>query len=460
MGVNNNILVVVIVMLICIISIQIEEHHYFFEAHSLGLEPPRSNKKPIIHNPDLKIELVASGIELPTSMTFIDRNDLLVLEKEKGTVLRIINGTISEKPIIDLNVATGIDRGLLGVSFSKINDGNKYVFLYFTESRTKDGEDVTEGKDPLGNRLYRYELENNKLVHPKLLLDLPVSPNRHPGGQIQIGTDENVYVIIGDIDHYTKAQNNKTGQEPDGTGGILRITQNGEPVGNGILGDSFPLNLYYAYGIRNSFGIDFDPVTGKLWDTENGPDYGDEINLVEPGFNSGWNKVQGFWKPKGQDKGDRELQPDNLVDFNGKGKYSSPEFAWNFTVGPTALKFLTSDKLGKKYENDMFVGDFHYGNIYHFDLEKKRTGLLLEHSLSDKIGDDLGESEIIKFGAGFGGITDLVIGPDGYLYILSLLKGGHNCDSNEESCISYSSEKGAAIMRIVPTIANSENKIN
>ena len=61
-----------------------------------------------------------------------------------------------------------------------------------------------------------------------------------------------------------------------------------------IIGDEDPLNKYYAYGIRNSFGIDFDPVTGKLWDTENGPGYGDEINLVEPGFNSGWSKVQGI----------------------------------------------------------------------------------------------------------------------------------------------------------------------
>jgi aldose sugar dehydrogenase len=55
-----------------------------------------------------------------------------------------------------------------------------------------------------------------------------------------------------------------------------------------------PLNRYYAYGIRNSFGFDFDPITGNLWDTENGPGFGDEINFVEPGFNSGSKKVQGF----------------------------------------------------------------------------------------------------------------------------------------------------------------------
>jgi hypothetical protein len=54
-----------------------------------------------------------------------------------------------------------------------------------------------------------------------------------------------------------------------------------------ILGEEYPVNLYYAYGIRNSYGLDFDPVSGKLWETENGPQSGDKINLVEPGFNGG-----------------------------------------------------------------------------------------------------------------------------------------------------------------------------
>ena len=157
---------------------------------------------------------------------------------------------------------------------------------------------VPEGKPPLGNRLLRYELVNNKLVNAKLLLDLPATPGpHHNGGNIRIGPDQNLYVVIGDLEgHLTESQNIKNGPPPDRTSGILRITQDGKPVGNGILGNTFPLNLYYAYGIRNSFGMDFDPVTGKLWDTENGPGFGDEINLVEPGFNSGWRIVQGMWK--------------------------------------------------------------------------------------------------------------------------------------------------------------------
>jgi glucose/arabinose dehydrogenase len=94
--------------------------------------------------------------------------------------------------------------------------------------------------------------------------------------------------------------NVQNGWQPAGRGGILRTTQNGQAVGgigigDGILGKEDPLNRNYAYGIRNSFGTDFDPVTGKLWDVEKGPLFGDEINLVEPGFNSGWLKIQGIW---------------------------------------------------------------------------------------------------------------------------------------------------------------------
>ena len=156
----------------------------------------------------------------------------------------------------------------------------------------------------LANRLYRYELVDNKLVNPLLLLDLPANPGpRHNGGAITIGPDNNLYVPIGDVDGSFKEENTETetqnyndGVDPDGRSGILRITQDGQPVGEGILGDSIPLKLYYAYGIRNSFGLGFDPVTGKLWDTENGPGNSDEINLVEPGFNSGWQQVMGLAK--------------------------------------------------------------------------------------------------------------------------------------------------------------------
>ena len=85
------------------------------------------------------------------------------------------------------------------------------------------------------------------------------------------------------------------------------------------------MNLYYAYGIKNSFGIGFDPITENLWDTENGPSFGDEINLVEPGFNGGWSKIQGFWtvSETGEKMKMIKGEPSGLIDFGGKGKYTS-----------------------------------------------------------------------------------------------------------------------------------------
>jgi glucose/arabinose dehydrogenase len=362
------------------------------------------------------VELVSSdGLEFPTSMAFLGPDDILVLEKEKGTVQRIVNGKLLPTPVLTVDVATEVERCMCGIAVSKSDSGTVYVFLYFTEA---DGSDSSE---PIGNRLYRYEWVNDQLVNPILLLDLPATPGpRHNGGVVRIGPDNNVYVIIGDVDgHETLAQNQESGEEADGTSGILRITQDGKPVGSSILGDSYPLNLYYAYGIRNSFGFDFDPVTGNIWDTENGPGYGDEINLVEPGFNSGWLEITGM--SSNTDDFDPEV---DLVSFDGKGKYSDPEYEWTVTLGPTAVKFLNSDKLGAEYVNDVFVSDVVTGRIYHFDLNEDRTELVLEGPLADKVAEtrDTGIEDIV-FAEGFGGITDLEVGPDGYLYVVSLGHG-------------------------------------
>ena len=380
----------------------------------------------IAKDPNLKVELVAQGLKLPTSMAFLGPNDILVLEKESGTVQRIVNGKMLPQPLLQVPVSTTSERGMLGIAVAKHSNGvpTTYVFLYYT----KDGGG---GSQSLANVLYRYELVNDQLTNPKLLLNLPAlrGPN-HNGGKVVIGPDNNVYTVIGDLRaHRTQAQNVVNGPPADSTGGILRVTQDGQPVSNSPIGQqstasasASPLNLYYAYGIRNSFGIDFDPISKKLWDTENGPTFGDEINLVEAGFNSGWVQVQGIWTVQGSlKKGPVNANPSaNLVDFGGKGKYRAPEFIWTKPVAPTAIKFLNSAKLGSQYQNDMFVGDIKNGNLYHFKLNQDRTALVLNGTLSNKISNTPSDSQPIIFASGFDeGITDLQVGPDGYLYILA-----------------------------------------
>jgi aldose sugar dehydrogenase len=409
---------------------------YLHYAHGTQFEPVETGDPPVISDPNLKVETVIEGLEFPTTMAFLDVNDILVLEKNDGTVQRILDGNKQAEPVLDLDVANWAERGLLGIAVATNSTNNKtYVFLYFTKFiEGGDGEGTNDEKS-YGNSVYRYEFIDDKLVNPKPILDLSSEPGpAHNGGAITIGPDNNLYIPIGDVDGSfnpnrnvkTLAQNFVNATLLDGRAGILRVDLEGDPVNShGILGDEFPLNLYYAYGIRNSFGLDFDPVTGNLWDTENGPAFGDEINLVEPGFNSGWISTQGIWNVDADRQGQKTLNPDNLVTFDRGGNYSTPEFTWEESIGPTALKFLHSERpVYKQYENDMFVSDHKYGRIYHFGLNENRTELALKGPQLDKVAEksNTGIDDII-FGEHFGGITDLEIGPDGYLYVVSFDRG-------------------------------------
>src|SRR5215208_4410052 len=407
--------------------------------------------KPILkNNSGLKVEEVTDGLDFPTSMAFLGPYDILVMEKNEGTVRRIINGVMLERPLLNVDVASEGERGMLGIAIAR------------------------EEKDSA------IEENNKELVDPKLLLDLPATPWRtHNGGKIVIGPDDNVYLTIGDAgDHDASNPSNiinvQDGPDPDGRAGILRVTQDGNVVegieregeedseDSNILGNEYPVNLYYAYGIWNSFGMDFDPITGKLWDVETGRNFGEEINLVEPGFNSGWMKAQGIWeldemlRAKGIASPNDDSFMSQLVDFNGRGQYSSPEFTWGkMPVTTSGMAFFHSDRLGKQYEHDLFVGEFVGGMIFDFNLNEDRTQLSFDNKglLEDKVADGAEELEEVIFGYGFGGITDIKIGPyDGYLYVLSLDRGGDECKPQypDRACIPYSSKVEGHIFRVIP----------
>jgi glucose/arabinose dehydrogenase len=412
-------------------------------THNIPLILPVALAQPSLHRPELQAEVVFQGLDFPTSMAFLGPNDILVLEKENGTVQRVLNGQMSSEPVLDVGVASKGERGMLGIATSGIETVNKqpYVFLFYTESATNtDGDDLVS--EPVGNRVYRYSLDNGYLKDGELLLDLPaelttnVTPY-HNGGTVLVGPDESIYTVIGDLStRRTQSQNFQDGPPPDDTSVIIRIDKEGNPVEGNPFEGVDNTRKYYAYGIRNSFGLDIDPVSGKLWNTENGPDYGDEINLVEPGFNSGALIVYGMSSVQ------KDFDPNKLVNFDGKGEYSDPEFVWNTPIGVTAIQFLDSEKYGKEYENDMLVGDVNNGNIYHFDLNIERTGLLLEGKLKDKIADNPREAEEVVFGKGFGGIMDMDMGPDGYLYILAITK--------------FKDDNTGTIYRIVPISETSQ----
>jgi aldose sugar dehydrogenase len=373
----------------------------------------------ILKDADLKVESVVSGLSSPTSMVFIDSNNILVLEKD-GNVRLVSNGQLHSQPVLHVSVDVTSERGLLGIavmntssSISNNDNDNKIALLYYTES---------QGGGELRNKVYRYEWNGQSLINPKLILDLPGLPGpNHDGGKLTIGPDGYLYAVIGDLNHRGQVQNIKNGPPPDDTGGIFRMNPNDGSLAN----KSNPflteasLNNYYAYGIRNSFGLGFDPITGNLWDTENGLHSYDEINLVKSGFNSGWIQVMGPISRSGTNE-------DQLVNFSGS-QYADPVFSWLKPVAPTAIEFLKSSKLGPKYTNNIFAGDYITGNLYFFELNKTRTGfnfnIELQPGLSDLVADNKREVSEVTFATGFGGISDIKTGPEGYLYVLSVKDG-------------------------------------
>jgi aldose sugar dehydrogenase len=434
---------------------------------SAQLETSESNTPAgILEDEELEIELVTEGLQSPTSMTFIGNNgDMLVLEK-RGEVIHFMNENKTKKSLLNFStVDDRNERGLLGVAVIDAtivhpstaassttlsnNDeetstsGNTasnnaaladttdegttsslppaFVFFYVTEASK---EDKTQA---LGNRIYRFEWDhaNKSLSNGTLLLDLPVLPGQnHNGGKLIADSNNgHLYAVIGDLNRKGTLQNFKNGSLPDDTSAIIRINPDGSPAqGNPFLNvsrsdDSLAnLSKYYAYGIRNSFGLAIDPLTGNLWDTENGPDGFDEINIVRPGFNSGWAMLMGPIEMS------NVTAENDLVSFQDSSSYADPVFSWGKAVGVTDIEFYDSDLLGDDYSNNIFVADADNGDLYFFEVNEDRSGLQFENSgiEEDLVASNENEKAAVTFGTDFpGSITDIETGPDGYLYVLT-----------------------------------------
>ena len=367
-----------------------------------------------LEDPSLQVQLVVGGLSVPTTMAFIGPNDFLVLQKNDGRVRRVTNGVLQSGQVLDVAVDNDSERGLLGIALHPAFPGTPLVYLYYTESSTAG--DSTGS--PLANRVYRYTWNGSALVNPSLVVSLPVTsgPN-HDGGIITFGPDGKLYVVIGDLNRNGQLQNIVGGPAPDDTSVILRLNDDGSvPADNPFHAQGGNLARYYAYGIRNSFGLAFDPVTNKLWMTENGPDSYDEINLVEPGFNSGWNRIMGPDARDAQGIGDLFQVPGS--------HFSDPKFSWLDTVGPTGIVFFNSAQLGVEYQNNVFVGDINNGTLYRFKPNAARNGFdFVTPGLADLVADSAAELDEVTLGTGFSGITDLKVGPDGLLYVVALSQG-------------------------------------
>jgi len=282
--------------------------------------------RPLLVDPNLGVRTVTTNLNQPTSLAFLGPDDLLVLEKASGKVQRFVNGTLTST-VLDLAVNSGSERGLLGIALHPKFPANPGVYLYWTESTTGADTTVLAETPLLGNRVDRFLWDGSTLTLDRNLIrlrafqedaDQPARGN-HDGGIIRFGPDRKLYIYMGDNGRRGQMQNLPDGPGPAGnlpddqfggpepdnahlTGVILRLNDDGTtPEDNpffragAMWGGEAGANLQkvFAYGIRNGFGMAFDPFSGQLWEAQNGDDSFTEINHVEPGANLGWVQIMG-----------------------------------------------------------------------------------------------------------------------------------------------------------------------
>jgi uncharacterized protein (TIGR03118 family) len=473
-----------------------DEQHGLFGTLTVNPASLPAPEPPEMTDPNLQVTTVVSGLNQPTSMAFLGANDFLLLEKASGKVQHVVNGAVST--VLTLPVNSASERGLLGIALQPNFSQTHGVYLYWTQSKSGTVSSDIADVPVLGNRVDRYVWDptQHTLTFDKNIIMLrsfqadPGQPMRgnHDGGKIAFGHDGKLYIQIGDQGRRGQLQNLADGgPQPDAahlTGVILRLNPDGTaPTDNPFfkagkqMGGNVGGNIQkiFSYGRRNGFGLAFDPITGSLWESENGDDSFDEMNRVTAGSDGGWIQIMG---PVGRVAQFKEIEttftptqgnlplagnlpfsavdpatfipalqqvrwlPSRIADTPGQALsrlfllpgayYNGPEFSWKWAVAPAAIGFAGSG-LGAQHANDLFVGAartfLDEGYLFEFKFDKARKHFAFsDKALADKVDDndykfDEGESESLLAGKNFGIVTNIVTGPDGNLYVTSLSNG-------------------------------------
>jgi len=458
----------------------------------------------ILLDPNLQVTTyVGSNLSQPIGIVFLGPDDALVLEKASGQVKRVINGVVQPTPALDLAVNSNSERGLLSLALHPNFPATPFVYIRWTESSTGADSTVVSEVARLGNRVDRFIWNGSTLALDKNLIQLrsrqtdnvaapghPGTTNaaeqaNHNGGVLKFGPDGKLYLFMGDQGRRGWLQNLPNGPflsepfvddtfggpAPDNahlTGVIFRLNEDGStPADNpffaagAAIGGEAGSNIQkiYSYGHRNGFGMAFDPVSGSLWDTENGDDAMSELNRIVPGMNGGWVQLAGPLSRIAQFKTiettlfgsnlqqvrypptrvayTRALATSRMFMLPG-AVYRDPEFSWLYEVGPAGTTFVQGAALGSEYDGTLWIGSARSfqqvggtgGGLYRLRLTADRLHIDVsaDPRLADYVADNLfratkfdgTESETLLIGQGFGTTPDIEQGPDGKLYVVSL----------------------------------------
>ena len=349
-------------------------------------------------------ETFVPDAEFPVSFVFAPDGTLFYNELHSGKIRIVRNGTLLPDAFYQFKVAGQPETGLIGLTLDPNFTQNHYVYVFYTS--------VPEGQDNGGpngpNEVVRLtDVADKGADLTYIMRDLPSGPI-HNSGTIHFGPDGKLYVALGDNDQGSNAQD--LGAI---AGKILRVNPDGSiPDDNPFVGQEGKQPAIWAYGLRNPFSFDFDPVSHGLLATENGPGDNDELDVIVKGANYGW-------PPTG---------------YKYRAGVVEPIAVMNPPIGPTGMTFYTSDQI-PDWKNDWFYCNFHQGQLRRVRLApESRDRIVFE--------------EIVKNGCSL----NVANGPDGALYY-SGPKGIYRIHGATAANLLPAVTAGAAAQRPTPTAA-------
>jgi aldose sugar dehydrogenase len=337
----------------------------------------------------IRVVAVTRALEFPFSVAFLPDGAMLVTER--ASRLRIIrNGVLDPNPVAGGPAAfsagesglPGAIHGYMDVVLHPRFAENQFIYLSYTKP-------LDEKKRVAA--VARARWDGSKLTGLK---DIFVTQGDGPT-RLAFGRDGTLFLTVSGMDP----------QDPNTQGGkVLRIKDDGTiPSDNPFVGRANAKPEVYTLGHRNSLGLALNPTTGEMWQNENGPNGGDEINVLKPGRNYGWPIVSLGRTYTGPWQSERP----------GHAGFEPPVVYWMPAIAVSGMAFYTGDKL-PKWKGDVFVGSMRTGEI-------PGTGHLERILFNEKMEELRREALLRELGQR---IRDVRQGPDGLLYVLTDEKEG------------------------------------
>ena len=341
-------------------------------------------------------ETVASGLQNPWAVAFLPDGKFLVTERAGR--LRVVEPTGRlNKPVEGLpDVASGGQGGLLDVVLDADFSSNRMLYFCFSEPASiGNGNSTALARATLSTDLTR--LSDVKVIFsqkPKFASSLHfgcrIIESRAPG--VNGKADGKLFLMLGD--RYSRAPDAQTLTNHHGK--IIRINKDGSvPLDNPFINRAGALPEIWSYGHRNPQGAALAP-DGTLWMHEHGPQGGDEINLPKPGANYGWPVIT-----FGENYGGGQIGQG----LTAQAGLEQPLHHWTPSIAPSGMAFLTSERYGKVWQGNLFVGSLKFAYLNRIELTAPYSGKVVRES---KLISDVAER-----------IRDVRQGPDGLLYVLT-----------------------------------------